>query len=143
MRYRILTSLAAAGTLVLAGGVAEAHDRTLRTTVEAERAIIVEGTTEVTVLGRVSSPRERCVPNREVKIFALFEDGSRELKDVARTSDRGYVATHDDFAGANNALFRVMRANIGRGEHRHICGAARDAFPPAEEEDGAEPGAER
>jgi hypothetical protein len=136
MKHRALACLSVVAVLAVAGGgVAEAHDKTFSTRVQALAAILKEGTNEVTVSGRVISRREQCVADRRVKIFAVLdEDGSRELKDIVRTSHNGFFGTHQDFTNARNALLRATPKNIGRGTHRHMCGAASDDFPEPEPE---------
>jgi hypothetical protein len=126
MNYRMLASLSAIGALALGGGVAEAHNTTFPTSVEFQTDYTVNG--QVGVAGQVSSPRAACVPNRTVKVFAIFQNGSRELVDIARTSENGAFAAIGDFGNAVDALAKVTRKNIGGSGHRHICGRASDNF---------------
>ena len=135
-----LTALTLTIALLTAGaGTAQAHERTFRSTVEGVLAAREEGTNNVSVVGQVRSPRPQCVPDRRVKVFAVMSDGSKELKDITRTSDRGYFGTYDDFTGARNALMRVVPKNIGRGRHRHICGGDSDTFEEAPAPTPAQP----
>jgi hypothetical protein len=137
MKHRALACLSAVAVLAIGGGggVAEAHDKTFSTRVQALAAILKEGTNEVTVSGRVISRREQCVADRRVKIFAVLdEDGSRELKDIVRTSPNGFFGTHQDFTGAENAVLRATPKNVGRGSHRHVCRGASDDFPEPQPE---------
>jgi hypothetical protein len=143
MRTRILASAVVGVVMALGAGTAEAHKRTIDSTVEGQHAILKPGTNEVTVVGQVSSKASRCLADRRVKIFAIFHEGPKELVDIARTSDNGYFAGHADFTNARNALMRVTRKNIGRRGHRHVCGAASDMFEeaPPPSQDGGGPGA--
>jgi hypothetical protein len=126
MKYRVLASLSAVGALALGGGVAEAHNTTFQTSVEFQESYEVNGQTGLA--GQVSSTRAQCVPNRTVKVFAILQNGSRELIDIARTSDNGAFAGIGDFSNAVDALARVRRKNIGGSGHRHICGKASANF---------------
>src|SRR5688500_5336473 len=126
MNYRILASLSAIGALALGGGVAEAHNTTFPTSVEFQTSY--DAGSELGVAGQVSSSRAAGVPNRTVKVFAIFIDDSRELVDIARTSDNGAFAGVGDFGNAVDALAKVRRKNIGGSGHRHICGRASDNF---------------
>jgi hypothetical protein len=121
----MLASLSAVGALALGGGVAEAHNTTFQTNVEFQGSYAVNGFDAVG--GQVSSPRSGCVPNRTVRVFAI-ENGSRELVDIARTSDNGAFVGLGDFGAADDARAKVTRKNIGGSNHRHICGAANASF---------------
>jgi hypothetical protein len=123
MNYRMLASLAAVAALALGGGVAQAHNTTFQTSVEFQTEYS-DGGGETGLAGRVSSPRAGCVPDRTVKVFAIFN----ELVDIARTSDNGAFAGVGDFQLARDALAKVTRKNIGRSGHRHICGKASAHF---------------
>jgi hypothetical protein len=131
MKRRMLAGLSAAAFLIVAGGSAEAHERTFRSTVEGLLAQRQGETNNVWIVGQVRSPRPQCVPDRRIKIFAVFADGSKQLKDVARTSNKGYFGTFDDYTGAVDALLRVTAKNVGRGRHVHRCEAASDTFEDA------------
>ncbi len=128
MKYRMLASLSAVAALALGGGVAEAHNTTFQTNIELLDSYDISGN-EVGVVGEVSSPRAQCVPNRTVKIFALFPADPKELVDFARTSDTGQFAGGGIIAPpADNAEAKVLRKNIGGSGHRHICQKASDTF---------------
>jgi hypothetical protein len=126
MKYRVLASLSAIGALALGGGVAEAHNMAFQTSVEFQTDYPAGN--DAGVAGQVSSARARCVPDRTVKVFAIFADDSRELVDIARTSDNGAFAGVGDFDNAVDALAKVTRKEIGRSGHRHICGKASERF---------------
>jgi hypothetical protein len=127
MKYRMFAPLAAAAALALGGGVAEAHNTTFQTNVEFQSEYPGAGN-DTGLAGQVSSQRAGCVPNRTVKVFAIFQNGSRELVDIARTSDNGAFAGIGDFDNAVDALAKVTRKNIGGSGHRHICGRASDTL---------------
>jgi hypothetical protein len=127
MKYRVLASLSAVGALALGGGVAEAHNTTFQTSVEFQEVYVVNG--QLGLAGQVSSARAQCVPNRTVKVFAIFENGSRELLDIARTSDNGaFAGVGRPSDEIDDALAKVRRKNIGGSGHRHICGKASANF---------------
>ncbi len=126
MKYRMLAFLSVIGALALGGGVAEAHNMTFQTSVEFQTDYSAGN--DAGVAGQVSSARPSCVPDRTVKVFAIFADDSRELVDIARTSDNGAFAGVGDFDNAVDALAKVTRENIGRSGHRHICGKASERF---------------
>ncbi len=126
MSYRMLASFMAVMALALGGGVAQAHNTTFETNVEFQAEYNASGV--LGLAGQVSAQRAKCVPDRTVKVFAVLQDGSRRLADIARTSDNGAFAAVGDFTGAVDALARVTRKNIGGSGHRHICAKASTTF---------------
>jgi hypothetical protein len=131
MKRLVLTGLTLAA-IGLMTSAASAHKASFKTTIE------IDGLVGVTVndyryYGTVSSPKDRCVPGRTVKIFSLTPEGSK-LIDTDRTSRNGFWFGGGDFTppgvtGTDGVRVRVARRDIGRHGHRHACRADADSAP--------------
>jgi hypothetical protein len=123
MRRRILTGLALAA-IGLTTSPAFAHNTSFDGTIEIEGLVGVT-VNEYRYYGHVSSPKDRCVPGRTVKIISLTPQGSK-LVDTDRTSRNGFWFGGGDFTppgvtGTDGVRVRVVRKDIGRRGHRHVC----------------------
>jgi hypothetical protein len=86
--------------------------------------------------GQVTSPKAECVPNRKVKLYAVYAiprrgAATKELLDVDRTSNNGAWSgrfTHD-LLGVDHLQAKLVRKNIGPSGHRHICDGDSDTHP--------------
>jgi len=131
MERRILTGLALAAIGLMASP-ASAHDTSFDSTIEIEGLVGVN-VNDYRYYGDVSSPKDRCVPGRTVKIFSLTLEGPK-LIDTDRTSRNGFWFGGGDFTppgttGTDGVRVRVAPRDIGRHGHRHVCRADADSEP--------------
>ena len=131
---KIVVSLCALALAVPA--LASAHDTTFESTVSID---YVDGpamkgvANPLFVGGLVSSEKPACIANRRVKLYVLTNvpvkrgpTADRELVDIDRTSDNGAWSGFGDFQGADGAMAKVVKKDIGSNGHHHICGADTD-----------------
>ncbi len=67
--------------------------------------------------GYITSPNDKCLANRKVKLFRLLIDGSTELVDVARTSKHGGFGGVGKSSEISAAKFKVLSQE---GWPRHL-----------------------
>jgi hypothetical protein len=80
------------------------------------------------LIGDTSSPKEKCVRKRLVKIFRK-RAGDDKLMGKGRTDATGvFQIAVAEKSGTYYA--KVKRKNIGSGQHRHICRPARSPNYP-------------
>jgi hypothetical protein len=113
---------------------AGAHDTSFNTTIEIEDVV---GMTvdDYRYYGEVRSRKGGCVRGRTVRIFSITEDG-RKLIDTDRTSRNGSWFGGGDFTPAGTTsttavVVKVLRRDIGRRGHDHVCRADREREPIA------------
>jgi hypothetical protein len=133
MKRRMLPRLALAAIGLMTSS-ASAHHASFPSTIEIEGLV---GTTvdDYRYYGNVSSPKDCCVPGRTVKIISLTPEGPR-LVDTDRTSRNGFWFGGGDFTpqgttGTFGVRVRVLRRDIGRHGHHHVCRADSDSEPIA------------
>jgi hypothetical protein len=85
------------------------------------RIEFVAGGDPAFISGDLRSPRQGCLPDRTVKLIAIFDEGEREVVDVDRSSRNGAWALKGSLSGAERAKVKVTKEDIGRSDHRHIC----------------------
>jgi hypothetical protein len=79
-------------------------------------------------LGTISSPKAQCVSGRKVKLF-MVRAGRDRLIGVDRRSGQpsgngdGYWVVEANLRPGKRYYARVVRKNLGNGNHRHICKA--------------------
>jgi hypothetical protein len=118
--------------------VAAAHDTTFESSVSID---FVEGppvkrgvSNPLFVGGFVFSKKDACIANRKVKLYVITNipekrqgpTFDKELVDTDRTSDNGAWAGYGNFVGADGAMAKVVKKDIGPKGHDHICGADTD-----------------
>jgi hypothetical protein len=114
---------------VLTGGVesAVAHDKVFKTEVAITHAESTSnGGFHFVAAGDLSSPNERCLGGRAVKL--IYGIGSkRRVKDVDTSSRNGAWAVKATTASVPDAIaLRVTRKRLSsRPAHRHVCGSVR------------------
>jgi hypothetical protein len=81
------------------------------------------------VYGTVRSPNEKCVGGRTVKIFSITPNGL-VLIDTDRTSRNGFFFGGGNFGNeVNGARVKVLRRDVGRRGHKHVCETDKDTLP--------------
>ena len=75
--------------------------------------------------GVVESPSGKCIRGRTVKIFMqLGGSTTYTLVDTDRTSKKGFWAGGGrEGITSTDSKAKVTSANVGRGDHKHICSA--------------------
>lgn len=127
--------LVVAGALTVAVGLplagADAHRASWRTT--SSYGLTASG--GEAALGRISSPKGKCVNLRKVKLFQVRR-GRDRLVGVDRRSGRprsdgpGYWVIETNLRSGKHYYARVVRENIGGRRHKHICRSYRThAYP--------------
>jgi hypothetical protein len=79
--------------------------------------------------GLVSSPNDKCVSRRKVKIFVLYASDPPELIGADSTSHNGafFVTGNPSSSSSPTALkAKVLRKTIGRRHHHRLCKADSD-----------------
>jgi hypothetical protein len=80
--------------------------------------------TPLTVWGHLDSARRDCLGGRSVRLFQDFADHTSKLVSADRSSRNGvWVAQGDISKLAIGLHVRVREKVLGRGRHRHTCGA--------------------
>jgi hypothetical protein len=107
---------------------ATAHETSSQTDI-VDDAFIFNGE-EIFVTGHLTSPKEGCLANRTVRLFAMDDAGTpsdpsddvRTSMDTDRTSRNGGFYLKGVFPEeADYVYVRVARKNIGPPGHKHIC----------------------
>ena len=119
------TSVAVGLTMLAFAGVGTAH--TVKYPSNAVLASAVSDNGDTTWYGQVDSDREKCLAGRAVRVFWTV-DGPDEQQGTAATTESGgsfavHVPGYPPEAGSYYA--KVKARDIGRGDHRHVCDAAR------------------
>ena len=131
---KIVISLCALALAVPA--LASAHDTTFDSAVYidyAESPPSKGSANPLYVGGIVGSEKDACIANRKVKLYMLTNvptkrgpTADKELIDIDHTSENGAWSGFGDFQGAEGAMAKVVKKDIGPKGHHHVCGADTD-----------------
>jgi hypothetical protein len=119
------------GILILTADTApaEATTTTTPTSVRIVEQKVFEPPTHM-VLGDLDSTASKCLDNRRVRLYFDYADEPIEWVqvDVARSSVNGNWAgsgfMNNQFGFVSFIKARLIRKDIGRAGHRHICGGS-------------------
>ena len=83
----------------------------------------------IIVSGYIGSQQAKCLSDRLVKLYAVeASDAGGDtltLLDTDRTSRKGaWAAMADDYPSGSHLRAVVTRKDVGRREHKHLCGRA-------------------
>ncbi|MDQ3571996.1 MAG: hypothetical protein M3383_03945 [Actinomycetota bacterium] len=122
MRKEFLVGVAIFSALAI-GGTAVAHE------IEHDSTVTVSYAPQADEFrGKVTSPRERCVPGRTVRILRVEDDGSKTLVGKGTTGENGFYAIGYDVPERGKYRARVTREVLrDTKRHTHVC--APDSSP--------------
>jgi len=125
---RVAIAVAAVSALALDAVPAIAHDHVFNTQISVTHAESTSnGHFHFEASGELSSPNEKCLPGRRVKL--IYGLGSaRRVKDVDISSPTGAWAVKATTASAPDAItLKVTKKRLSSGPaHRHVCGSDRN-----------------
>jgi hypothetical protein len=126
-RYRT-AAISAVAIALIGAGIADAH----RTSYKTSSSIgFAENPTAA--LGFVNSPKAKCVKRRLVKLYKVRRGKDRlvgkDRSGVPSGSGKGFWEVRRNLK-RGRYYAKVVRKNIGRGKHRHICRAYRTSILP-------------
>jgi hypothetical protein len=122
LKYLTLIGIVVVVALGLAVGMAPAHSESFRTDLR-----VVHSQVDIEagkfVAGILRSPRQQCLPGRTVKLIALLDNDPVGVLDVTRSSENGAwgLKVGRNEPKADDAMVKVTRADVGPGDHDHIC----------------------